>query len=116
MGSASFRNCDSYPDGEKLADFLLGRHPAQRLVGPLSPGFVEMDRTGPKISFFALVFSKAQHRGEQERGKKKISDHAIDNSKSGRGTSSSRLTRLSNLRLDGCNGFRLDGRVIAKPG
>jgi hypothetical protein len=53
----------SHPDGEELADFLFRRHLAQRLVGPLPPGFVEMDGTGLQKSFFALVSSKAKHGG-----------------------------------------------------
>ena len=43
-------------DAEELADFFFGRHLAQRLVGPLLAGFVEMDGTGLLKAVFVFVF------------------------------------------------------------
>ena len=47
------------PDHEELPDFLFGRHPAQRLVGPLAPVAIKMNGPGRCKALFGLVFGKA---------------------------------------------------------
>jgi hypothetical protein len=126
-GIGVIQKLHSHPDREELADFVFGRHLAQRLVDPLLAGLVDMDRTGVQKAIFVLVFisSKAERGREQKRDQQQMSEHAIDNSKNGRERPpadhatfelSNRSRTLSNFLFDGCNAFRLDGWVVAKPG
>ncbi len=71
-------------DPKKLADFFIGRHFAQRFVGPLPVGFVEMDRSRLLKMVFAFIFGRGRGNcyRQQDRRQQEMSEHAIDNSKS----------------------------------